>query len=79
MNRSTQLARQFSSLRENELPGVPVIHLSVVRLVTVGTIGKGDTLIPACGSQLVNRRLNSGLVYVGKDVKFRRRLVLVAN
>lgn len=35
MNRLTQLARQFSSFRESEVPGAPVIHLSYVKLLVL--------------------------------------------
>ena len=57
--RSTQLAIQLSSDRENRVPGVPVMHLSANE-TTPNTHHSSYALVPAHARVLVNAGLNAG-------------------
>ena len=56
--RSTQLAIQLSSDRENRVPGVPVMHLSANE-TTPNTHHSSYALVPAHARVLVNAGLDA--------------------
>jgi hypothetical protein len=57
-NRSTQLARQLSSPRENLVEGVPVMHLIGGPQLKSGSLNKDDNaLVPAHAGECMNRLL----------------------